>query len=248
MEEIYVNMEPGKPSCQIPASENRGLSNYKKRVSVKIIIFLVILNVLLLAGLITLRVYSSKLAADLSDINENLTEHLQDCKNKLSIMIEERDLLKANLTEMTKKLNGPLGTCPTGWTRFDNSCYFLSTTKGSWDEGRKDCRTRGADLVVINNKNEQTFLSTFAERHTWIGLNDKETERSWKWVDATPITLTFWANNQPDNGGGEPKWGEEDCVHVKPEENSLWNDRSCSTSLQWICEKLPPFPASQISI
>ncbi|MED6263127.1 hypothetical protein CHARACLAT_001296 [Characodon lateralis] len=243
MEEIYINVQPAKPACQIPAFENRGLSNYKKRASVGIIIFLGILNVLLLAGLITLHVYSSKLAADLSNINKNLTEHLKDCNNKLSSMIEERDLLNANLTEMTKKLNGPRGTCPTGWRTFNYSCYFLSTTKGSWDEGRKDCRTRGADLVVINNKNEQTFLSTFAERHIWIGLNDKETEGSWKWVDATPITLAFWANNQPDNGLGDPEWGEENCVHIKTQESSLWNDLSCSTSLLWICEKLPLFTA-----
>lgn len=40
---------------------------------------------------------------------------------------------------------------------------------------------------------------------------------------------------QPDNGGGDPKWGEEDCVQVQTD--ALWNDLSCSASIKWICEK-----------
>uniref|UniRef100_A0A3Q2GLM5 C-type lectin domain-containing protein n=1 Tax=Cyprinodon variegatus TaxID=28743 RepID=A0A3Q2GLM5_CYPVA len=132
-------------------------------------------------------------------------------------------------------------TCPTGWTNFSCSCYFRSTVTGSWDEGRQDCLSRGADLVVIKDKDEQDFISRFAKEKTWIGLNDKETEGSWKWVDGTSMNLSFWIKDQPDNGGGDPKWGKEDCAHVYAQ--SQWNDLSCAASLQWICKKLPPWSA-----
>uniref|UniRef100_A0A3Q2D532 C-type lectin domain-containing protein n=1 Tax=Cyprinodon variegatus TaxID=28743 RepID=A0A3Q2D532_CYPVA len=123
-------------------------------------------------------------------------------------------------------------TCPTGWNKFSCSCYFLSTKSGSWDEGRKDCITRGADLVVINDKEEQVL---FANEAAWIGLIDKETEGSWKWVDGTSMTLSFWGDDQPDN------WkGDEDCGQYI---NKRWNDLSCVASLKWICEKLPPWSA-----
>uniref|UniRef100_A0A3Q2D507 C-type lectin domain-containing protein n=1 Tax=Cyprinodon variegatus TaxID=28743 RepID=A0A3Q2D507_CYPVA len=128
-------------------------------------------------------------------------------------------------------------TCPTGWNKFSCSCYFLSTKSGSWDEGRKDCITRGADLVVINDKEEQVLC--FANEAAWIGLIDKETEGSWKWVDGTSMTLSFWVDNQPDNGGKDYGAKEEDCAHIRTGEG--WNDLPCSYLLNWICEKANHF-------
>ncbi|XP_037543075.1 C-type lectin domain family 17, member A-like [Nematolebias whitei] len=127
-------------------------------------------------------------------------------------------------------------TCPAGWRMFRCSCYFFSTATASWDEGREDCRTRGADLVVVNDDHEQTFITNFTEKATWIGLNDKDAEGSWKRVDGTPLSFVFWAEHQPDNGGDCSQCGEEDCAHLRGG-NLLWNDISCRTSMQWICEK-----------
>ena len=40
---------------------------------------------------------------------------------------------------------------------FSFTCYLISTKSGSWEKGRKDCRARGADLVVIDNYEEQVL-------------------------------------------------------------------------------------------
>uniref|UniRef100_A0A3Q1JUA9 C-type lectin domain-containing protein n=1 Tax=Anabas testudineus TaxID=64144 RepID=A0A3Q1JUA9_ANATE len=117
-------------------------------------------------------------------------------------------------------------TCPDGWTKFCSSCYFLSTESGSWTTGREDCRTRGADLVVIDSAEEQIFLSTFINTDTWIGLNDIDEEGTWK-----------EKSNQPYSGSGDKEWGEEDCVYFSGGHSSQWNDYSCEASLPWICEK-----------
>ncbi|XP_042372467.1 C-type lectin domain family 10 member A-like, partial [Plectropomus leopardus] len=169
-------------------------------------------------------------AADLSTIKDNLTERLQASENKISSLTEDRDRLKARINEMTAE-----ETCPAGWRKFSSACYFLSDVFGSWDEGRKDCRDRGADLVVIDSSAEQTFLHEFTETVAWIGLTDREEEGTWKWIDGTPLTFRKWQKKQPDNGGGNPLWGAEDCVHIIP--SNEWNDLSCETSIQWICEK-----------
>ncbi|XP_032424163.1 CD209 antigen-like protein C isoform X2 [Xiphophorus hellerii] len=234
MEEIYMNVHPVKTVCQIPVRKNEGPGSSKKRLYVGVIISLGLLNVFLLIGLISLGVFY------------NLTDRLQDSNNQLSVMIEERDRLNATLTEMSNemiKLQSLLKKkkiCPAGWMMFNSSCYFLSTSSGSWNKAREDCRNRGGDLVVINDDDEQNFLSTIINKETWIGLNDIETEGSWKWVDDTPLNQLLtkhWSNTQPDNGGGDPQWGEEDCAHIQT--NKLWNDRKCSSSMQWICEKDP---------
>ncbi|XP_028447911.1 CD209 antigen-like protein D [Perca flavescens] len=122
---------------------------------------------------------------------------------------------------------------------FSSSCYLLSAESGSWEKGRQDCRERGADLVVIESSEEQMLISGITNRDTWIGLTDRDEEGTWKWVDGTPLTLKYWTG-QPDNGGGDPQWGEEDCVHVVAGRNTgaNWNDLWCDDSLQWICEKM----------
>uniref|UniRef100_A0A4W6G0F4 C-type lectin domain-containing protein n=1 Tax=Lates calcarifer TaxID=8187 RepID=A0A4W6G0F4_LATCA len=133
--------------------------------------------------------------------------------------------------------------CPAGWMNFSYACYLLSTVSASWDRGRQDCRDRGADLVVRDSREEQVeFISKIIiKQDTWIGLNDRDRENTWKWTDGTPLTLAYWMKGQPDNGGRDLRWGEEDCAHLqahtKTEEN--WNDLRCDASKQWICEKVP---------
>ncbi|XP_041856662.1 asialoglycoprotein receptor 2-like [Melanotaenia boesemani] len=154
--------------------------------------------------------------------------------------MKDRDLLKANLSEMAEKLNRlhrlfkQNKTCPAGWSRFSCSCYILSNRSSPWHEGREFCRNRGADLVVIENNEEQEYLSKFTDKPFWMGLNSET--GIWKWVDGSPLILTKWATGQPDNGGGKPEYGEENCAHVKL--NKYWNDLSCKVYLRWLCEKL----------
>ncbi|XP_037644972.1 C-type lectin domain family 10 member A-like isoform X3 [Sebastes umbrosus] len=185
----------------------------------------------------------SKENADLSNIKANLTERLQASENKLSSVSAERDLLNASLTENTKELDKLQSlskekkTCPAGWTMFSSACYLLSGGTGSWDRGREDCRNRGAHLVMIDSVKEQTFVAGLIKTHTWIGLNDKDVEGTWKWIDGTPLTLMNWALNEPNNGGGKSEWGKEDCAHIRPV-TTQWNDLSCETVLSWICEKI----------
>ncbi|XP_044222475.1 hepatic lectin-like [Thunnus albacares] len=150
-------------------------------------------------------------------------------------MTKERDLLNASIIEKTKERNRLKKTCPAGWRMFRCSCYFLSSESSSWFTGRQDCREKGADLVVIDSTEEQTFLSNITEvgRYSWIGLTDRDKEGTWKWTDGTPLTLSYWATTEPNNGNGNPQWGEEDCAHIrsgkKTEDN--WNDLSCDASL-----------------
>ncbi|XP_026232650.1 CD209 antigen-like [Anabas testudineus] len=196
----------------------------KRRRPVADFLCLGLLSVFLVIGLIGLGVHYhySVCGADtkLSTIKSNLTELLQASQIKLTFLTEERNELKTSFTELTAKLNRlqclcrQNKTCPDGWTKFCCSCYFLSTKSGSWTTGRDHCRTRGADLVVIHSAEEQIFLSKFINKYTWIGLSDRDREGTWKWVEGTPLTVTYWASNNPNNGKGRAEWGEEDCVEI----------------------------------
>ncbi|KAL3969676.1 cytoplasmic tRNA 2-thiolation protein 1 [Sarotherodon galilaeus] len=241
MEEIYVNVDHVKPNNPIPSTKCRDPRSCKRSSHSGVILSLALLSLSLLVGLIILGVYYR-------DTLRDSAANLSEMSNKLASMTEDRDLLHANLSEMSNKLANLTEnarelerlqnltrlkkTCPVGWSNFSHSCYLLSESSASWDAARKDCRVRGADLVVIDCGKEQTFLSAITNEHTWIGLNDKEQEGTWKWVDGTPVILTYWAEHQPDDGGGN-----EDCAHFRNDEKKSWNDLPCSTSLKWICEK-----------
>ncbi|KAM6897978.1 C-type lectin domain family 4 member E-like [Lycodopsis pacificus] len=247
MEEIYANVEYEKPEVSSrPSRTHPGPRSSESRSHGAVVLSLGLLSVFLLAGLIGLGVHLGGSAADLSTIKANLTERLRASEDKLSSVSEERDLLTASLTNLTQEMDrlqrlcNQKKTCPEGWRRFNSSCYLPSTRSGSWEESRKDCRDKGADLVIIDSLQEQKFLLRIVvTQFTWIGLSDRDDEGTWKWVDGTPLTEAYWGS-PPDNGGGDPQWGEEDCAEIIDDRNAErnWNDLRCDNARKWICENL----------
>ncbi|KAF5893919.1 antigen like protein, partial [Clarias magur] len=67
--------------------------------------------------------------------------------------------------------------------------YFITTEKKRWTDARNDCSSRGADLVVINSREEQEYISNrFKGTEAWIGLTDNSEEGTWTWVDNSALT------------------------------------------------------------
>ncbi|XP_029968471.1 C-type lectin domain family 10 member A-like [Salarias fasciatus] len=242
MEEIYVNVDRLKQSgsgtegvtkvTQRPLNGSSNQSSSRrlnKRRRCCGLVFLGLLTVSLLTGtgFAVIRVLN------LSGVRQNLTELLEISNLHISSLTEERNQLNASLTKMSEYIARLKNVCPSGWKKLENdSCYFISDQRGSWDEGREDCKQRGADLVVIESSEEMNFLAK--NINSWIGLNDREQEGTWKWVNGAPLTFTLWEKNQPDNWKGNSKYPEEDCVHIS--HCFQWNDSPCMRSQRWICE------------
>ncbi|KAL4630830.1 C-type lectin domain family 4 member E-like [Arapaima gigas] len=149
----------------------------------------------------------------------------------------EKDQLQKSLRNYkTFQYEFGLGqACPLGWTKFISKCYFISSETISWAEGQEYCRQRGANLVIINSKEEQEFISNLKNNY-WIGLSDRDKEGTWKWVDGSTLTGEgFWETEQPDDHRGQ-----EDCVETRndfPNHLLKWNDLGCKEKVKWICEK-----------
>ncbi|XP_036438789.1 CD209 antigen-like protein C [Colossoma macropomum] len=156
----------------------------------------------------------------LQTICNNLTAETEKLQMRCSNLTKERDELLQRFSDL-------------GWIYLNSSLYYISTEKKNWIESRQDCRERGADLVIIKSREKQEFIaSILGHTEAWIGLTDSETEEVWKWVDGSGLTTGFWNTGEPNNGG------DEDCAQFLgyPDKRS-WNDRRCSVSSQWICEK-----------
>ncbi|XP_065146259.1 uncharacterized protein [Paramisgurnus dabryanus] len=158
----------------------------------------------------------------------NITEERDQLLTKYTNITEERNqLIKQNekLNQDIKKLWKCLNTTD-GWFYYQSSLYFISSEVKNWNESRRYCRERGADLIIINNKEEQDITKISGRENFWIGLTDSDKEGRWKWVDGSTLTTSFWAPGDPRN--------DKDCVQSN---SSVWITYTCDARFYWICEK-----------
>ncbi|XP_056250248.1 CD209 antigen-like protein E [Seriola aureovittata] len=160
----------------------------------------------------------------------------------------EKTTLQSNMSA----LEGTCGRCLSTWILLNSTCYFFSyiessTVKKNWPDSRADCISRGADLVVIDNPEEQKFVSESLktlkgsrgswENGFWIGLTDIETEGAWVWINnVTEVEQRYWMDGEPNNSGDHG----EDCAMAVYRYTNPWKTRfdgKCNEHrLPWICE------------
>ncbi|RXN06845.1 CD209 antigen-like protein [Labeo rohita] len=116
------------------------------------------------------------------------------------------------------------------WMHYESNLYYFSCVKKNWTESRRYCTERGADLIIINNREEQEFVKKQAgdNNRVWIGLTDIDVEGTWKWVDGSPLTSGFWMSAEPGGHRGE------NCALTVVGE---WADYPCTEEFNWVCEK-----------
>ncbi|XP_028252058.1 hepatic lectin-like isoform X2 [Parambassis ranga] len=178
---------------------------------------------------------------------EQLKTANKDYQGQIQALRTEKDNLQSNISTM----EGSCGRCLSGWIYFNSTCYFFSysesmTVKKNWPDSRADCISRGSDLVVIGNPEEQTFVSNsiqnkktssqWWENGFWVGVTDKEAEGTWVWINnVTEVERRYWINGEPNNHGSN-----EDCGAVLYTPTNPWKTRydgHCHQHmLHWICE------------
>lgn len=68
-----------------------------------------------------------------------------------------------------------------GWVYFNHSFYYISSIGKSWQEGRDDCQQRDADLIIINNKEEQVCkrAKSVCKTHERKGVKSNQWTLRW---------------------------------------------------------------------
>ncbi|XP_023815474.1 CD209 antigen-like protein E isoform X7 [Oryzias latipes] len=173
----------------------------------------IILSSYMVVYINNLQMEVKKLKNHFEGINKTLLDEIKQLKNQIEVFEGQ--------------------WCPEGWKRFGRSCYYKSTEERNWFDSRDFCQFVGSDLVVVNSKEEQEFVSTLNQKEeSWIGLfaGWSVQKYEWKWVDGSPLTETFWderISKDPDYNNAvslsaDGKWTRQD----------QWNNYK-----NWICEK-----------
>ncbi|XP_030267388.1 CD209 antigen-like protein C isoform X1 [Sparus aurata] len=174
-----------------------------------------------------------KLSNNYTQLQETASVNNNQLKSSYETLSKNHSKLQDELQKLKDKIEG-MG-CPDGWKRFGYSCYFRSNEMRTWSDSRADCKNKGADLVVINNKDENQFVSDLnnMNEESWIGL---QTERStgenrfeWKWVDGSPLAEIFSASGLPP---ATWDWYATCC-----NQQGQWIPSIYHQNKYWICEK-----------
>ena len=111
---------------------------------------------------------------------------------------------------------------------FGGHKYYLSNYTSRWDDANTLLSEMdGAHLATITSQEENDFLAGVTGSNVWIGLNDYEESRVWRWVTGEEVTYTNWAANEPNNTN-------ERVVEFRSD--GQWNDLSSQIRLQFLVE------------
>ncbi|XP_038641022.1 C-type lectin domain family 10 member A-like isoform X1 [Scyliorhinus canicula] len=169
-----------------------------------------------------LRELELHILSEVSRMSERVMAKLLKNNNLIKIMIRRLEMLPEPASQNLQ--------CPRHWIYFNESCYYFSTSRASWNASNLYCSQRETHLLVINSLQEQHFATSETQsRRFWIGLTDHKGENKWQWIDGTDYTKspTYWMP-------GEPNSLDESCAHLWLE--GSWNDAPCTEIEYFVCE------------
>ncbi|XP_042546259.1 mannose-binding protein A-like [Dipodomys spectabilis] len=148
-------------------------------------------------------------------------------QTKLDALEKEIHKLKSELDRVKKLQVFSLGKMP------EKKFYVTNGKKAPFAKAKFLCTELGATVAVPKNAEENRAIQSVAKDTAFLGITDEEVEGTFTYVTGGGrLVYSNWKENEPnDYGSGE------DCVCMRVD--GLWNDISCTTSLNFVCE----FPA-----
>ena len=97
-------------------------------------------------------------------------------------------------------------------------------------------------MVSINSLEEHQFVTGLGGDALWLGgRRDPTNRQTWFWSDGTPWGYTNWAQNEPNDNGGN-----SDCSLIRLSGND-WGDKKCSQLRTFVCKKGKNLSPAQIT-
>ena len=103
----------------------------------------------------------------------------------------------------------------------DGYLYELYDYNVDWQTAMRICEKKGGTLATIFDQKENSIIEGLISKGNmneyWIGLNDVDSEGTWKFVNGKNVTYTNWLSGNPDND-----YGCEEYIAIG--KNGQWYD------------------------
>ncbi|XP_043974276.1 natural killer cells antigen CD94-like [Gambusia affinis] len=194
------NCEQQKPNSHLTPKEAAAMMPNVKVHLVLVLVSVGILSVLLLVSI----GFFSWAGWKVNQLDEAFKKHSEEMKdleeksqNETEKLNQKIQLIqKFNAYPMNEQCNGSeCLLCQRGWIFFNESCYLFSDVWSLWNESRQFCQFKSADLIVIDNHQEQKFIYYNLKSIHWFGLYKSGSD--WIWIDNRNDTLKFWYPSYP---------------------------------------------------
>lgn len=122
---------------------------------------------------------------------------------------------------------------------FGGHTYKYFSDKVTWIEAFNHCRQLGGHLVVIDSKEENTFVSGLIKETIWLGATDSLKEGTFLWVDGHMLSYSNWRANLPNNAKDNAEDGEDYVTMYGPDRQEFfgqWNDIYGYAQYGFVCE------------
>ncbi|XP_052500224.1 C-type lectin domain family 17, member A [Budorcas taxicolor] len=232
--------QPPEATTPVPWISQKfgGLRRDQERLMVCLLLLVVVSLLMGCTGLVVTLIKYQEVVEDLRMLTFQQMAWRANVTGMMGLAGLKKDIehIRADTNQSLLELRGLLDctrvTCPEGWLPFQGKCYYFSPSTKSWDEARKFCQENYSHLVIISNSDEQDFVAKAhgSPRVYWLGLNDRDVEGDWRWLDGSPVTLSFWDPQEPNN-----LYNNENCASMN--KGGTWNDLSCDKTTYWICER-----------
>ena len=119
---------------------------------------------------------------------------------------------------------------------YESSFYkvFEMITPINWSDAQSSCAIWGGDLTSITTERENNYLNIIIPdtvSNCWIGLNDRDVEGTYTWIDGTELGYTNWTSIMSD-------YSNSVCVQINNTGEGYWNSVNCEvTSNTFVCKR-----------
>ena len=124
--------------------------------------------------------------------------------------------------------------CPCPSETLGGDEFFFCSHVLTWVRARDFCEAQGHQLAKLANAKQNSEVWEIA-RHIagglWaIGLNDRETEDEYRWLDGSESEFTSWAEGEPAK-----RLPIFDCAFYNGQKEPVWLEGNCNEKARFIC-------------
>ncbi|WP_163996571.1 C-type lectin domain-containing protein [Pyxidicoccus caerfyrddinensis] len=121
-----------------------------------------------------------------------------------------------------------------------DSVYYRYSTARTWAGAKADCAAMSGRLAVpMSSSGNEAIRSITGGALTYIGLSQlngqTSTSAGWQTVEGDTPTWLGWASGEPNDGGGHPEYGIQNCARMYGD-SGAWDDVKCANTSAYVCE------------